>query len=439
MYKIQAKKFSLLFVILIVILVLSSIAFILKTPSEITGSEQEVPFKVDQLLIKVLIKSSESFTSPVNIMDVSDEDIAVTAEPKYLLDVASISENEFTLKPGQTKTVYIDFRSFIEEKSITHQPGAYVGSLLVSSGPFTKQIPMIVEIETKDVLFDANLEISAKRREVPLGGYSTVQVTLFNLKRTGLTNVKMDYFIKDIMGNTIMTESETVVVETQATFTKTLDIPTNFNPGDYVFVAQAKYGDSVGTSTFLFKVPEPEEKPSRFGLESYCKTDYCWLGIIIIAISSLIIIIYAYFYFGSFLYDKIKGIKKPFKEALPEKVFEKKVYIKEVQPKEAEKKPEEKKPQKKPGLLIKPKPKIKKIKLRRKTPKKTKKYSKIKTLQKELKGWKAKGYDTKILEKGLNQKEPKKETKKDILKKMKEWQKKGYNTKILEEKLKKFK
>jgi len=389
--RIKTSKFSLLLIVLMLILVSISIVLILKTPKEMMAGKQEMPFKADQLLIKVLIKSHESFKSPLNIMDVSNEEIPITLEPKYLSDVVSLSENSFTLKPGQTKTVYINFRSFIEEKNITHEPGAYVGALLVSSGEFTKQIPMIVEIETKDVLFDANLEISAKRKEIPLGSYSTVQVTLFNLKRSGLTNVKMDYFVKDIMGNIIMTERETVVVETQATFTKTIEIPDNFNPGDYIFVAQARYGGSVGTSTILFKIPEPEEKGKGLipELRTYCKTSYCWIGLVILAISALVIIILSYFYAGSFLYDKIRGLSK------------KKEEKKEL-PKEKEETAKEMPALKAPPQIEKelPKEEIEVIKKPEKKPKPKKALEK-KKLKEKLKEWKAKGYDTRVLEEKL--------------------------------------
>lgn len=447
MKKIKTSKFSVLFIILVLILLSISIVLILKTSKGITPSEK-LPFKVDQLLVKVLIKSNESFKSPLNIMDISDKEIPITLEPKYLSDIASLSENSFTLKPGQTKTVYIDFRSLIEEKNIAHAPGAYIGALLVGSDTSSILIPMIVEVETKEVLFDTNLEISAKGKEIPLGSYSNVQVALFNLKRIGLTNVGMDYFVKDIMGNIIMTESETVVVETQATFTKTIDIPKNLNPGNYVFVAQARYGDSIGISTLLFKVPQPEEKEKPiFGLERYCKTYYCWTGLIVLIISILTLIIYGYFYIGSFLYDKILGLKKKEIKEVPKEKEEIEITTKKISPpppieKELPKKEikEEIKVIKKELPKKKPEPKkeIKKIDKKIKKPKRiSKKDLEKEKLKEKLKEWKAKGYDTKLLEEEL--KKPKKETKKEIINKIKEWKAKGYDTKSLEEKLKKLK
>jgi uncharacterized protein (UPF0335 family) len=417
---IKSNRFSLPFAILALILVLISTALILKTPTE-SPVEHKTPFKVDQLLIKVLIKSNESFVSPVNIMDISDEEITVTVEPLYLSDIASVSESQFTLKPGQTKTIYINFRSLIEEKSITHEPGAYVGALLVSAGAFTKLVPMIVEIETQEVLFDTNLEISAKRREIPLGGYSTTDVTLFNLKKIGLTNVKMHYLIKDIKGNTILTESETVVVETRATFTKTIDVPENLNLGDYVFVAESRYGSSVGTSTFLFKITEPAAKSQPLlNLGRFCKSNYCWAGLILLIISTLALITYSYFYIRLFFQRKLRqdaeeatpmvSEEEPFKKQRPVKI--------------------------KRATLVKGKSQPKKAKKAKKTSKKDLEREKLKE---EIKEWRAKGYDTKVLEEELKRpKKTEKITKRNILNKIKEWRAKGYDTKVLEEKLRKL-
>ncbi|MBW2976445.1 hypothetical protein KY347_03290, partial [Candidatus Woesearchaeota archaeon] len=296
------------------LLSLTGIVLVLRAPDGISPYEKP-PFKVDQLLLKVLIKSNESFRIPVNIMDISDGKIDVAIEPRYLSNIVSLSESSFTLEPGETKTVYVDFSSTIEEENIVYSPGAYAGSLLVNSGRFTEHIPMVVEIETQDVLFDTNLEISAKTKDIPLGGNAVIQVNLFNLKKMGLANVKMDYFVKDIMGNIIMTEQETVVVETRATFTKTISIPGNLNPGDYIFIARAGYGHSVGTSTLLFKVPPPEEEePLVAGLNLYCTSYSCWAGFAVLAVSLLTLLVYLYFGIGSFLYDKIKGRASPAEE-----------------------------------------------------------------------------------------------------------------------------
>ena len=148
-------------------------------------------------------------------------------DPLFILDIAKILDKEFTIKPGQTKIVEINFSSFDKEKGIEHVPGVYIGKIIVESGSFKREIPIIAEIESKVVLFDSKLNPVSRDREILQGGQATIEVRLFNLQSIEATKVNMDYFVKDLNGNTIISERENVIVETQASFFKTLKIPQN--------------------------------------------------------------------------------------------------------------------------------------------------------------------------------------------------------------------
>jgi len=155
-----------------------------------------------------MIKEEESMTRQINIMDISKNDLVIEIESQHLSDIVSISDNKFTLKPGQTKTVNIDFNNNIKEKNIEHEPGIYVGNILIKSGSYVQKIPAVVEIETKGVLFDINVEIPVRQKNIKQGERLEVQIDIFNLKKIGLTSVDMHYCVRDIAGNTIITEND---------------------------------------------------------------------------------------------------------------------------------------------------------------------------------------------------------------------------------------
>jgi flagellar biosynthesis GTPase FlhF len=120
-------------------------------------------------------------------------------------------------------------------------------------------------------------------------------------------NVEMEYFVKDLDGNTIITEIESVIVKTQASFFKTLKIPPNLRTGNYVFVAQARYGTSVGTSSYLFEVVKAKEE-KKFEFIGFCKDDvFCWSLSIVFVLMLFSLGAYFYFYIGAYLYHKITG------------------------------------------------------------------------------------------------------------------------------------
>ena len=293
-------------VVLALILVFGSLLFFLQNKGYLINKVtlQEPDFEIDQILLKVLIRSNEFIEKQIRVMNTGDEIVNIEINAAGL-DILSIDSNSFAIKPGQTKIVTLTFSSFIKEQNIEQQPGIYVGKLAVNSGKAAKEIPIIVEIETKNVLFDMNLNPMAIERKVNQGSDATIEVRLFNLESIESINVDVEYFVKDMNGNTVLTESETVVAKTQASFFKTISVPKNLKPGPYVFAAKAVFGSSVGTASYLFEVVGPE--PEAF--TDFCKKSVLCLGLSLTTLLLLFALTaYFYFFIGAYLYEKFTGI-----------------------------------------------------------------------------------------------------------------------------------
>lgn len=332
----RGVKLVLLFFVMALILSLAITFLFLKEKTQTRQiiEESSPPFKVDQILLKVLIKEDESMVRPINIMDISNYDLYIEIDTQSLYDTVSVSDNRFALKTGQTKTVYLNFTSFIKEKGIKQEPGIYVGNLLIKSDSDMAKIPIITEIETKEILFDANVEISIEQKQIEQGNYLNAHVTLFNLKKIGLTNLNIEYFIKDAFGNTVITETESITIETQTSFVKTMYIPANLNPGEYVFGTVVRYGSSVGTSTVLFEVAKPPIKEKN--LIDYYRNNELFFLILLIILVMIISFIGSHLSFlaGLFVHSKSISLKeKPPKVRVKEKE-EKKLVKKEIKHKE---------------------------------------------------------------------------------------------------------
>ena len=315
---------------LMLILILGSSLFILQNKAYLIKKAglKEAKFDIDQILIKVLIRSNEYIEKQIRIMNTGNELTKIDVEALGLEDLVKIDSNSFALKPGQTKVVALNFSSYISEQKIEQQPGIYVGKLLVKSEDASKEIPIVVEIETKNVLFDMNLNPIAFERKVKQGSETTIEVRLFNLESIESTNVDVEYFVKDMNGNTILTESETVVVKTQASFFKTISIPKNLKPGSYTFAAITRFGNSIGTASYLFEVTGPEVEAS---FVQFCKNSILCLGVSLTTILLLFALMaYFYFFIGAYLYERITGVitiprkrKEEMEEVVKEKAVEK--------------------------------------------------------------------------------------------------------------------
>jgi len=296
-------------VILFAVLIAGGGIFYVQNKAYISQSFQKAsspPFSADHLLIKVLLKEGEFAEEQFRIMNIVDREQQITLNYGGLEGLVSVDSPEFSLMPGQTKVVKVSFRSADKEKGIEQQPGVYIGNLAVKSGEYSQEIPLIAEIESANVLFDTNLNPVSLDRKIEQGKDFVVEVRLFNLQSIDAENVEMRYVVKDLHGNTLITEQETAVVKTQASFFKTISLPKNLPPGSYVFGAETRLGNSVGTSSYVFEVVDPNERSGAPGFLAFCRRDSLCSGLsIAVVVLLLAIALYFYFFLWAFLYVKV--------------------------------------------------------------------------------------------------------------------------------------
>jgi len=147
---------------------------------------------------------------------------------------------------------------------LSRGPGVHTGAVYVVSGLIKKKLTLIIEVESKKVLFDLTLNIPSLYKGRDAGDEVLAQVTLFNLEEIGLTDVKLTYQIKSLLEGTVLVEDEeTVTVGTQASFEKRFTLPDDTIPADYVLNIHTKYGDSFGTASDTFKVIAARVKLDR--------------------------------------------------------------------------------------------------------------------------------------------------------------------------------
>ena len=318
------KPLEVAIVFLVALVIIISALFFIQNRnlvlSRITVEESFVPFEIDQILIKVLVKEKEFIEKELRVMNIGNEEVDIDVKVLGISDIINVLDESFAIKPGQTKIVRLNFSSFDSTRGMEQAPGVYIGKIVAKTGSYERELPVVIEIESKNVLFDMNLNPVARDRKVLQGSSTTFEVRVFNLKSIESSNVDMDFFVKDINGNTIISERESVVVKTQASFFKTLKIPDNLKTGDYIFVAQASLGNSVGTSSYLFEVEEIEKEKKAAKFIGFCRNDpLCWALSIIVLLLIFMIGAYAYFFIGAFIYKKLFGVRvpKPTKEEIP--------------------------------------------------------------------------------------------------------------------------
>jgi len=319
----------------------------------------------------------------------------------------SISEREFILGAGESKILEINFEA-------ENQPGVYVGSILVSSLKEELKIPVILEVETKEVLFDSNINIPLEYGEAYTGGSLTVENKIFNLENLGVKVVDITYTVEDFEGKTIFSEKENIAVENQILTTKRVSIPENIKTGDYVLYVVAEYDNSVGTSSYFFKITEEQ---GALGSMNFFDSFGSWIFVIVLFAVVIFFIVFTRQRDNLFL-ELEKQHKTEMKEEI-ERINKERIKISRL--KDERRKKEMKK------LMEKKKKRLKVIKIiykdRVKTFKKLKKQKKKSEMEEKLEQWKKQGYN---INEFLVKTGGKKQSLKDIGGEIKSYKKQGY-------------
>jgi len=210
------------------------------------GFRQKAQFDVDNVLFRLTIKQGESLTRDLKIINTNSKKI--TFKISKSVGLVSINETEFSLDSGESKSLQIEFQSQ------TKGPGVYLDEILISGNNKELIVPIILEIESSDVLFDSNINVAPEYAEIYIGKSLVVENKIFNLELIGLKEITVSYFIKDFKEKTIFSEQEKMVVESQTFNTKTLSIPEEIETGNYILIVLVEYSDSVGVSTYFFKI-----------------------------------------------------------------------------------------------------------------------------------------------------------------------------------------
>lgn len=261
-------------------------------------------FTIDQKLIKIMLKQGQSLERTLKIKNTGNVILKFIIE-QNLEDILSIKNKTFSLKPNQEKGIELSFTT--TEKTI---PDVYIGKIIFKADTLIKELPVIIEVESKRILFDMSLDIVADYRRIKPGEELLAQITLFNLQDIGKTNVKMFYFIRDEEGNIVTQSQEVISVETQASFVRTFRIPEDVPDGGYILIVQAKYDASVGTASELFEV-------SRIVVEVPAVIEKIPLEMIIsYSIIIIILIVAILYFFTRYEHKKQKYIHEKYMQKL---------------------------------------------------------------------------------------------------------------------------
>lgn len=374
-------------------------------------SEDKNDFKVSIFLLKSMINEGESVTNTFRITNTGD-DRDFQIQTTNLEDLIQLDSSNFNLNKGEIKEVKIVF----EDKQMTYPPSIYTSTLIIKAGLKKIEIPIILEIQSSEILFATNLDAAPDYKEVLPGEQIPIDIKLFNLKDIKNHNIEIQYAVKNAYNEVITSESEKIVVGMDVSTTKTIDLPKDIELGNYVIGVIVKSGDSIATSSYLFKVSKDDDKKVSLTSDNYILT------FIIITMAFLVGIVALVIYDRNSLFLRLeKQHKREVSSYITQIKEQQKKALAESKSKKEKRKIKRsfRKLRKIARKKIKQRHHLRKNKLR--TLRKEKRHNKIKE---QLDAWEKQGFDT-----GELFIKPTKEGK--LEDQIKEWKKQGYDTSFL--------
>tara|TARA_Y100000310_G_scaffold344454_1_gene457296 strand:- start:533 stop:1798 length:1266 start_codon:yes stop_codon:yes gene_type:complete len=415
--KLNIKKILKVGILILILIALGTIAFFY-----FSGSEKNGNFEVDRLFVRTILEQGSSAKTNINILNKENQIQEFSIKVNELNGLVSIKEKQFNLGGGGEKSIEMVIASLNNT-----EPGIYFGNIMVKAKGVIKNIPVTIEIQTKEVLFSSNVNLVPQGKDLVPGQKLNAEIKVFNLQKLFDGNVRLVYFIKDFSGKTIVSEEEIVVIEGSSLgISKTLDLPKNLELGDYAFAVLTKYGNSVGTSSRTFKVVK-----STGGIQQELGSRTLIIIVVVFGfffLVFLVLIIYSIFYKDKLLTE----LQKQYKSELRRqgeliRQGEKQTYVKLRTTGERKEYKKEVKQVKKQRIFA-----LRKIQKKRLQEfKRIKKLRKIPALKKQMEKWRKQGYNTGVLEQKF-----KLPSVGSIRNKINKWKKQGYDTSALETKLK---
>jgi len=258
-----------------VFLLVFFIGLILPLTSGFSFFEEKKNFDVDNALLKLVIKEGESASKTLKIISHEDADFRIE---KNGLEFIDIDDLDFFVKKGEEINIDVLFNNNDLEA------GVYFGELVIV-GKNSVVVPVIMEIESKDILFDGNINIPLDYVNTYSGENTAIENKLFNLENIGLKNVEVSYLLENSVGKVVFSDEENIAIESQVLNTKVISIPEDSEEGNYLFTSIVRYKNSVGTSSYLFRI---SNKPSNYLEDNF----FMWIVIVL-----LIVLLFFVFYY----------------------------------------------------------------------------------------------------------------------------------------------
>jgi len=207
------------------------------------------PFTISPSSMSISLVEGEKVLRQLTIRNNLYKDISLSTSV-VLLD--SVLEVPMSVSLQAIEEKIIDIKAGPAEK------GILTGKIIFSSGSYSQEVPIVIDVKSKNFLFDISSVIPSSKRRVVAGTEIPLEISMQQVASPAKVDVTVNYVVKDFMGVSYFQESETMSVENSKSYIK--KIPTDNLPlGKYVAGIEVLYPGAFATSSAQFEIISPEE------------------------------------------------------------------------------------------------------------------------------------------------------------------------------------
>ncbi len=237
--------------------------------------EDIVDFALDREFIKVVLKQGEHKMETVKAYNIGNVTLDFEVNYGELKRFLIIGDNNFSLRPGESKTLNLYFFAAEDEK-----PDVFTGRIIVRGEDYKQRgvvgiINVVVEVKEKVPLIDVFVDVFEE--EVIQGQEVNASINILNKGDLRGFDIRLHYSVKDFAGEEIVFKEESVKIDEELNLSKSLKLPDDAYPGRHIFYASVAYKNITASGSDSFEVVS-EEKP----FAGIIRTEYLWMLLLLI-------------------------------------------------------------------------------------------------------------------------------------------------------------
>jgi len=218
------------------------------------GRVQGPDFVIDKEELKVKLKQGETKEEFIKIKNNLQRLLSILIDLEGVKDFLSPEEESLktiTLNPKSEELVPIDF--FASEDV---EPDVYVKSINISTENTEKELPVVLDVSSKEILFDLSLKLEEKFRKISPGKKIEAIITIFKPENIEGAEVLVNLLVQDFTGNIIVEKNRSVSLHSTVQIKEEIILPPDIKSGKYLLVAKTKYADQIAVVSKTFEVAE---------------------------------------------------------------------------------------------------------------------------------------------------------------------------------------